>query len=211
MLNDLEIMQGCADIYADQPEGFDVLFPTRFGFAGIRHVDNIAYLYRRGSKTPEDWWVDFDATPVPTPIGGVHAGFYGDVIWTRARIERALGDRYVMAGHSLGGGETSIHAAILTSLKRPPLRVVLFGCPRPYYLHGRQILAEAKVPVASYVTPGDPVPTVPRTTFLWPYVEAWAPATTLGDFADPKDTSEFRAHHTWVYLAGLRALEGNKL
>jgi hypothetical protein len=208
MLSDLGLCQLCADLYGDPPIGsWDHLWPTRFGFAGHKRIDGIDYIIRRGSKTPEDWWVDLDFTGVIAPIiGGVHAGFLADVAWTRNCVESVLGPHFVLAGHSLGAGECAIHGAFLTASGRPPLRIVLFGSPRPYYEQARDIIAAHKVPIVSYVNPGDPVPTVPPWTVIWPYQEPTTP-TVLGDHADPNDPGFFREHHCPVYVAGLKALE----
>jgi hypothetical protein len=208
VLSDLDIAECCLALYGDPPTGkWDWVWPTRIGFAGKFSDGGVEYLIHRGSQDPADWWVDLDAVPVDwPPLGYVHRGMLGDVLWTEKQIADGLGARTVMAGHSLGGGLAVLRGALLRALGRPPEAVVIFEPPRVAFrslLSGVVSAGTRPVPVRAYQNETDVVTSVPP----YPYVDETA-FTHLSVGAAPGDDTLFRFHHLPLVIEGLKLLKG---
>ncbi len=114
----------------------------------------------RGTDEPSDWFKNIWARPHKTPVGWCHKGFWEGVeaIWPVIFADVfAVSRNYdlTIAGHSKGGAEASIFAALAEQRNMPIERVITFGAARP----GR--LKTLNAPIDRYVFGADPVPHMP--------------------------------------------------
>jgi triacylglycerol lipase len=116
----------------------------------------------RGSDDAMSFIHDADATPVSTPLGMVHSGFWSAFLVTRDELMAAITGRPTISGHSLGASLATILAGWLTLNGVPPKAVYAFEPARISYdstigdlfkIHG--------VPVFLYKNGNDLVPDVP--------------------------------------------------
>lgn len=118
----------------------------------------------RGSLTIDDWAHDFDALPKHDPdLGFCHQGFLDNVRSVAAPIMQAmLGRQVIVTGHSKGGAEAQLLAALFVKAGRPPLQLSTFGAPRIEALGNYTVTALLEaVAGVDYRHRDDPVPDVP--------------------------------------------------
>lgn len=72
----------------------------------IAEYEGHHYIAFRGSKEREDWATNFRASKVKRPeiVGKVHLGFYESVKSVWEAIAPFINERFIICGHSLGGG-----------------------------------------------------------------------------------------------------------
>lgn len=167
-----------------------------------------------GTVSALGWMRDFESWPSWDRIlGPCHDGFLanGRALWRAVLPYIPLGKRCVYAGHSLGGAEAQILAALHIRHNFGPCRVVTFGSPRvglfcnPLF----PLLVHQAAQLTLYVRPDDPVPDVP---FAPLYVHARAntivgtalPGSDLRFVFDPVNDPNHGIKH---YAADLSALE----
>jgi Lipase (class 3) len=187
-----------------EPDDAPVMF-------AVARIEPFLIVVCRGSFTFMDWVHDaviLSQKPMDHPdFGPVHAGFYDGVVaaWSAIAPMIAPGDAVVFAGHSLGAAHAEFLAAhMLLEMKRAPY-VRTWGAPRP----GFQAFADiaAAIPGASDSNFGalgyDPVPDLPWTTKLLPYV----PARPAAQVTQPPSANvvldlgpSFGWHHFGNYL-----------
>lgn len=106
---------------------------------------------------------DLEAWPTwDSVLGSCHAGFLANAhaLWSAVQPHIPRGKSIVFAGHSLGGAE----AQILAALRGGPCRVMTLGSPRialgcnPLF---PLLVRRAAVQLTLYARPDDPVPHVP--------------------------------------------------
>jgi hypothetical protein len=122
-----------------------------------------------GTVSALGWVRDFEWLPYPDPIlGRCHGGFLrnGLALWARVKprvlLALAAGKSVTYAGHSLGGAEAQICAALHVAFGWKPPRLVTFGSPRIALWIDRQFRTLLKsVNARLYKRAGDPVPHVP--------------------------------------------------
>lgn len=121
----------------------------------------------RGTADVMAWLIDFEAIPKLHPqLGFCHAGFLDDVMGIADQILADLPPGpYVVTGHSKGGAEALIFAAIATLRGRPPIAVVTFGAPRAAFAKLGDVLD--MLPVRQYRHANDPVPSYPLADAGW--------------------------------------------
>lgn len=157
-----------------------------------------------GAMRDLEVWPTWDKT-----LGPCHAGFLADgrALWSAVLPHIPRGRAIVFAGHSLGGAE----AQILAALHGGPCRVVTFGSPRialDFNLLFRPLVRRAAPQLTLYARPDDPVPHVPPAPF---YLHAKR-NTSIGA-AVPGSDNEFPVdpvndvnHGIKLYVADLQRL-----
>jgi hypothetical protein len=147
----------CADAYA-----VTASYDKKDVHATISMINGVNIIAFRGSSDLTAWWRDFfilgEATWGHPELGLVHAGMFGDVLQVIDAIDNDVGAAPIaITGHSKGGGEAQILAAVRLSRKRPVFQVTTFGAPRVGHLGGWL----GTIPGNDYRNADDPVPTVP--------------------------------------------------
>ena len=125
-----------------------------------------------GTMTLPGWIRDFEFWPHRDAIlGRCHSGFLhnGQMLWALIKptvlIAQTKGLKVTFAGHSLGGAEAQICAAMTVAMGWGVARVVTFGSPRVALWINRDFRRLLSgVPMRLYKRAGDPVPHVP---FIW--------------------------------------------
>jgi Lipase (class 3) len=168
-----------------------------------------------GTVSLDGWIRDLEAWPSwDHALGPCHDGFLanGRALWRAVLPHIPLGKRTCYAGHSLGGAEAQILAALHLKHNLGPCRVVTFGSPRvglfcnPLF----PLLIYKAAQLTLYSRPDDPVPDVP---FAPLYVHARAP-TIIGTAlpgSDPRftlDPVNDPNHGIARYASDLAALAG---
>jgi triacylglycerol lipase len=154
----------------------------------------------RGSHSINDWIHDFEVHPAFDPdLGSCHSGFLGNVRGVADQIMRDIaGKRTIVTGHSKGGAEAKLFAALLVVAGQPPAYLTTFGAPR-VAAHDNDRLAAllAAIPGTDYRHRVDPVPGVPHK-FIHP-----RPVLQL---VEPHTALEVITDHLIVhYIAALKA------
>lgn len=205
---DIQLCDACSQTYVNGAlptwnTGDVHVFLTRTALAWI-----IAF---KGSVSLQDWFDDFKALPrastTDPAIGDVHTGFLDDVSEIyhdlSGEVQEHLGDaKLYVTGHSKGGAEAQVCAALLLSEGFRVDCLTTFGAPRVGGL-GRILEALDSPSMGSDYRYGmDPVPEVP----IWmPHprqVSHIGPLkTSAPPFGDP-----LRDHHIRTYWDTLRAM-----
>jgi hypothetical protein len=164
VMSDAESAKDYMRIYADDPtkdSGYCWMAPINGGYVGLTKRAGVVYVDWRGSTTPKDWLWNFEADPtMDGSLGMLHKGFAKGVWAVQDTVTAQINSMpCVVRGHSRGAAQAAIFAGHLTVLKHAPLRVVLWGCPRPGFSKLKELLAP--IPVASYKNLNDPVTDVP--------------------------------------------------
>lgn len=164
----------------------------------------------RGSVTLLDWLRDFYAVPLPfahPAFGDVHPGFYIGMPEVWRQIRAITRPQRNIAGHSLGGGRACMCTALAIQDGEPPIRRVVFGCPKPGYSAFARFIDS--VPAASYRNGDaksiDEVTAVPLTLPIFPYRH---PGGLVDVSAPPApdlspDWGPLNWHHLPLYRQGL--------
>jgi Lipase (class 3) len=207
MISDLELAWLCGALYQEpSPVAWDKEYASPlFGHAALFVKGGVKYLVRRGSKDPMDWYRDFVALPREFPPLGtyVHPGIVAGVLWTFKEIEADLaGGPYVVAGHSLGGGEGVVLGGLMTARGHAPEAVVAFEPPRVAF---KSLCDPATM--RTYKNLQDWVPDVPDLSipFLGHYVIE-KPFIELDGPPSPLDQGKFRFHHITCVIEGLEKI-----
>lgn len=218
MLSDLDIVNLCADIYNDPQPSYWSYFET--GTAddsicyGIRRVDGIDYVIFRGSLSIIDWVRDGDWWSKPTTdprLGEVWPGFVAGMSDAWNEIQRHIGAKVVVGGHSLGAARASVLAGYMLVDGCKPLARVCFGEPNTGLPKFCSFVSQ--LPGRTYRNFGDAghdhvtdVPyNVPR---VFPYGK---PATKINVTAVPSgpiidELGFFSWHHIQLYAQGVKNL-----
>lgn len=183
----------CINSYAAAPVGFVIdMGPNRAVITEA--ADGSVDVTWRGTIDLANWRTDLDAVPRDQPpLGLCHAGILAvaeamaPVIapHVRQRVWRAC-------GHSLGGGDAILSAAIFKAMDSPPAQVTAIEPPRV----GMDALASYLADVPGVITRfgDDPVPEVP----LWPYRHPWEPLAIGHSMPDPIDCHLIGTIHIWL-------------
>lgn len=120
---------------------------------GGRHV--VAF---PGSENLLDWITDIEAVPVLDPaLGWCHRGFLADARGIAYQITHDLmGCKVVVTGHSKGGADGLVFAALARLAGLDIEAVVTFGAPCAGFDQLRRHLAD--IPIRQYRNGHDPVP-----------------------------------------------------
>lgn len=145
-----------------------------FSFDGVeclRHVDEgeTVFAFRGTTRNYEDILTDMRGVPWYDPrVGWCHSGFLKKTRsfwgrWLRDQVERAreAGSRIVLTGHSLGGAEATIAAALAIVELRAPVGLITFGSPRVGFCSRLREIIAPRARVLRYVRGKDIVPRVP--------------------------------------------------
>lgn len=169
---------------------------------GIKKMQGFDIVCFRGSITLQDWMTDFQAEMIALPgIGLVHAGFAKSMLFVKARISTQARPNPVVCGHSLGAARAVIYAGLLTQrLHDEPMKVALFGCPRP----GAADLAKAceNLKITSYKNRNDPVTDVPLPLPDLDYQQV-RPFIHVDGLVDTSLPAPFEDHHVVNYIKGI--------
>lgn len=204
----------------------------------LRRIGDVDLVVLRGSVTPADWLLDFNAEATPLPLnpvawicnklgfalaetpeehafmGPVHPGFLAGMEAAWAAIRPWLMGRAVISGHSLGAARATILTALMIRDGVKPARRVTFGEPRPGFSRLAQITSQ--VPGASYQNGNgilvDPVTQVPLSIgFL---NESFCHDRALTRVDEAPDGSAFESwgimgwHSILLYQEGCEKVEG---
>ena len=143
----------CARAYVD---------PPTYGAAdsaGRAHLygDDVVF---RGTDDPAAVLADGNILTADTPLGKLHAGFWGAWLPLEAQLLGLAPQR--IAGHSEGAALAVIYAGMLCHIGKPPSIVYCFEPPRLCMDDTlRQVLEKAGVTVWATCNVIDPVPWVP--------------------------------------------------
>jgi hypothetical protein len=162
-----------------------------------RGGDGFAALAFRGTEDLEDALRDARGLPWPDRrLGFCHAGFLKGVreVWPLL-APTALAQPVFFTGHSKGGAEATLAAALTVVAGGRVAGLVTFGSPRVGFAGLGRILRHGRVPVARYVNGADCVPDHPWP--LWGYRHVGAPVPV----GVPRD--RLRDHRMAAYLAAL--------
>ena len=136
---------------------------------------NIIVVFR-GSDSLEDWFANFQAVREPGPLKGTlaHEGFQ-DALYPAVISLTNLIDKFQTSetkkiwftGHSLGGAQCSLYAAMLKENGYPVYGIYTFGSPRPGNDEfAKELDASVAGPHYRVVNDGDIVPHVPPEPFF---------------------------------------------
>lgn len=198
--SDLDLARLCADTYSAAP-GFDYIDAgAETGvWVAVKKLPDVDVIVFRGSDCLEDWLRDFDAAMVyEKGLGLVHAGFSENLDLAHSNIKAMVRPNPVITGHSLGAARAAIYSAMRTD---PPVKVALFGCPRP----GAQELTDRLkgIPITSYKNRADPVTGVPMPVIpLLPYVHV-RDFTHVDGMVSSGFSDFLKDHHIGCYMKGL--------
>lgn len=221
MISDYEIADLCYRIY--QPDGEEAVpwnfFEPGAGADGVcygiwRDADGIDNVVLRGSKLLLDWRRDGDwwSRPKLDPrLGAVWPGFAAGMADAWTEINRRVGAKVRLAGHSLGAARCSLLAGLMKLDGCKPVARVVFGEPFP----GMQQLASLieDVPGWSYrngdLVHHDPITDLPyRLPLLnWQRASPLIPVTAPPDKVATDMLGEFFAwHHMGLYRQAMKTL-----
>lgn len=164
MIPDLELAKACQASYHASASSLPM--PPSGVFCCVSQgSDGVKIVAFRGSVTLQDWITDFTFAPIVVrehpQLGKMHAGFLDDAESIVDAVAQAVGsDVYDITGHSLGGADAVVVAALMTLRGHPPRQVVTFGCPRV----GMADFVDFMKPltIRQYRRGNDIVPEVPR-------------------------------------------------
>ena len=229
-ITDHDIAVLCNAIYA-QPDGPQVKWDYRDDGKGqdgvcwaVKLVEDHAVVVFRGSKTVQDWALDFEAFPKRAfhhdELGPVHAGFYSGLDTVVRELVALYPDAglrmpLIVAGHSLGAARATLLCGLMILIGRTPVARVVFGEPRSGFAQLQDILRPILRQVSYCNGHGshdhDIVTNVPfRVPPLWNYIHAVD--LTIVDAPPPKDIADLfgilSRHHMGLYVQALAQLEG---
>lgn len=158
---------------------------------------NIYGIAFRGTEGLHDALWDARAFPKKHPkLGLVHRGFAAgvDAIWPA--IAAAMPDKAMaiaFTGHSKGGAEATLAAALAVSEGYNVKWLITFGSPR-VAASGKieDILARWGVNIARYVNRGDPIPSVPPWWLGYRHVGTEIEIGEAWDIAPDHPSMEYR-------------------
>ena len=158
---------------------------------------NIYGIAFRGTEGLRD--VLWDARALPTRhrvLGLVHRGFAAgvDAIWPAIRAAMPDKDMTIaFTGHSKGGAEATLAAAMAVSEGYNVKWLITFGSPR-VAASGKvgSILAQGRVQILRYCNLGDPVPSVPPWWFSYRHVGRETEIGEAWDTAPDHPSKEYR-------------------
>jgi Lipase (class 3) len=192
MVTEQDIAKLCLAIYEEQQTiDWDQIELPPDGIAfGIKNFDAATAVVFRGSVTAIDWLRDSESIADPLEhdgLGPVHPGFFQGLSELWDRLKPALASKhYIIAGHSLGAARASLFTGLMVLDKRPPVRRLCFGEPRPGFPQAATIIATARV--RSFCNGNgrahDLVTDVPFTTWIEDYVH---PTPLIPVCAPPTD------------------------
>jgi hypothetical protein len=146
---------------------------------GAKVVEGVTVIIHRGSRTPEDWELDFEAIPnlfQHAGLGPVHPGFSVGMPDCWADIKKRTKPPYFLGAHSLGAGRQAILAGLMTLDGIPPLLRLAWGEPKAMFQQGADLIKG--IPTRSYRNSSasgrihDPVTDVPLSLGPFRYVHA---------------------------------------
>lgn len=197
---DLDLARFCADTYSAMPNFDYIDAGAETGvWVAVKKLPDVDVIVFRGSDSIEDWWRDFDAAMVfEKGLGMVHAGFYENLDLTHSNIKAMVRPNPVITGHSLGAARAAIYSAMRED---HPVKVALFGCPRP----GAQALTDRLkgIPITSYKNRQDPVTGVPVPIMpALPYVQV-REFIHVDGMVHSSFSDFLKDHHIGAYQKGL--------
>lgn len=121
----------------------------------------------RGTEGARDAIKDMRSLPWSSHVGMVHSGFYKGVmaVWQQLLPVVFSGRPVTYAGHSKGGAEATIAAAMAVHARQMPAHLVTFGAPRCGF--SEMVRKLKPVPIRRYVNGHDAVTSHPWP--LWGY------------------------------------------
>lgn len=130
--SDVDLVNLCAEIY-QEGGSWDYLDKGEDDniYWALKKYDGCDVIVLRGSITAHDWYEDLRAVPIKTRIGTVHEGFYDGMEHMWSDVVSMLTQPVMVTGHSLAAARADILTAIMVVDKKPPIRRVVFGEPRP--------------------------------------------------------------------------------
>jgi hypothetical protein len=212
-ITDLDLCDLCQRLYdLPTPDAWDLFWDEKdWGLcAALRVAGDRDIVIHRGSSTPLDWYDDARSElphvpPDPT-LGEVPAGFYAPLPKWHAASYHAIRIGSIVIGHSLGAARAVEHGALLTAIGKPPVAVVVWGCPRP----GTQRLNDiyGAIPVRWYCNASDPVVNVPLSVpVVLPWVHCGAETRLNEPGPDNDPWLLLKDHHLSLYRAGVAKLD----
>ena len=140
---------------------------------------NVVYAFRGTEHDYRDILTDLRGVPWPDPwLGWCHSGFLKGVRAVWPRLSRALARETApvwFCGHSKGGAEATISAALTTMLIGAPAGLATFGAPRVGFARLAEVLDG--VESRRYVRGRDAVPDHPSR--VWGYAHV-GPEIAIG-------------------------------
>lgn len=156
MLTDLELLDVCQKTY-DEPATID----TGSVHVRIETVGEFKVIAFRGTANTLDWLRNASVVPANTSLlGRVHSGFFDGMmsVWPRIPADGKI----VITGHSKGGAEAKLLAAMFAAGGRPPAKLTTFGAPRVCWFNNSRTADLLKtIDGVDYRNADDPVPNVP--------------------------------------------------
>lgn len=162
------------------------------------------YIAFRGSEGlgDMDWIRNFRAMPWPRRgLGFVHRGFLKgaermlEVSFDEIHKLSHEGRKIVVCGHSKGGGEAVIFAALLALKGHRPFMVVTFGAPRAGFSKLGDVLAGVKV--LQYWHGADIVPHLPPAGFILRYRHV-GEINPIGRPRNRLEDHDIRYYYQWI-------------
>lgn len=219
MLTDLDLvkLQLAAYEYDGMPFAWDwsaQIKSDNIVLGGIKNVGDDQVLIFPGTRTLDEWRMNFQALPESTdhPVfGPVHRGFFTGLepFVTMAQTHLNPNKTIYVVGHSRGAAEAPLAAALLRMAGLLVTRIVMFAPPKTG--EAKFVAFMAPVDKVLYRNSGpdghDYVTDVPAyIPGLAPYVHL-AGLTDVRGEPDPLDAwGLFRFHHIQYYLQGLSSL-----
>ena len=219
-VTDGQIATFLVSLYDGTVSEFDFVEPGQ-GDSGIcwahKRVDEVDYIFLRGSATLRDWFRDLLALASPwthDTLGPVHPGFLLGMDRCWAEIKERTKGPWIVCGHSLGAARAAILTGLMIESGVAPLCRVVFGEPKPGFSKLAQYISS--VPSRSYRNGNagrehDLVTSIPFSFHPEEYVHA----ETLIDVISEPDLETtllygpLRFHKMELYVKALVDLEAN--
>lgn len=171
-----------------------------------------------GTVSALGWMRDLEAWPSwDHVLGPCHDGFLtnGRALWREIVPFIPVGKRAVYTGHSLGGAEAQILAALHIKHRLGPCRVITFGAPRIAVFCNPvpAFLLRQAMQLTLYARPDDPVPLVPPSPLYVHVCATTAIGTALAgsDNEFPFDPVDDKNHSIKLYASDLAAYGATRL
>lgn len=216
LLSVSEICNQYAWLYLEpfRQDVWDYVFPVDGAFVCVKQVDDVSYVFFRGSTTFLDWIEDFQDAAIPyddPDLGLVHPGARDGVLLVRPLLKDVVGEKSIICGHSLGALHAGIYAGYLTVEGCTPQSLILWGEPKAGGNQLHNIIQKSGATVYSYLNQDkdghDLITDVPfDIPEIAPYRHVSSDFIPVSASPQPDDPwLLFRYHHFYLYGRALGA------
>lgn len=173
----------------------------------LKRLPGYDVIVLRGSVDLQDWLADFNAVPITTRIGTVHAGFFAGMERAWRDIRALLNQPAIITGHSLGAARASILTGLMVQDGISAAARVVFGEPKPGFVD-LAILILGIVGRSYRNGDGTHHDLVTDVPFSFPQLDFTRSSPLISVCALPAsdDRGPFRFHHIELYQAALAAI-----